>query len=35
MIRGVESSGMILCASSGNKLEVLEVKEIPSGTIVR
>lgn len=35
MIRGVESSGMILCASSDNKLEVLEVKEIPSGAIVR
>jgi hypothetical protein len=26
---------MILCASSANKLEVLEVKEIPSGAIVR
>ena len=35
MIRGVESNGMILCASSANKLEVLEVKEIPSGAIVR
>ena len=35
MIRGVESSGMMLCASSDNKLEVLEVKEIPSGAIVR
>ncbi len=34
-IRGVESFGMVLCASSGDKLEVLEVKDVPHGSEVR
>jgi methionyl-tRNA synthetase len=33
-IRGVTSKGMILCASSGKKLEVLETKNLPSGSEV-
>ncbi len=34
-IRGVESFGMVLCASNGEKLELLEVKDIESGAEVR
>lgn len=34
-IRGVESNGMVLCASNGDNLELLEVKELPNGSIVR
>ncbi len=34
-IRGVESFGMVLCASTGDKLEVLEVKDVPHGSEVR
>lgn len=34
-IRGVESYGMVLCASDGQKLELVEVKDLPSGSIVR
>ncbi len=34
-IRGVESNGMILCATDGDKLELIEVKEALSGSIVR
>ena len=34
-IRGVESFGMVLCASNGDKLELLEVKEVESGSEVR
>ena len=34
-IRGVESNGMVLCASNGENLELLEVKESPSGSVVR
>lgn len=34
-IRGVESSGMVLCASSDDKLEIIEAKDVPSGSIVK
>lgn len=34
-IRGVESFGMVLCASNGDKLELVEVKELPNGSEVR
>ena len=34
-IRGVESFGMVLCASNDDKLELLEVKEVESGSEVR
>ena len=34
-IRGVESNGMILCATSGEELELLEAKNAKSGSIVR
>lgn len=34
-IRGVESCGMLLCASNKDKLELLEVKNLPSGSSVR
>lgn len=34
-IRGVESYGMVLCASNNDKLEIIEVKEVPSGSIVK
>ena len=34
-IRGVESFGMVLCASNEEKLELLEVKELKNGSIVR
>lgn len=34
-IRGVESFGMLLCASNNDSLELLEVKNIPSGSIIR
>ena len=34
-IRGVESYGMVLCASNEDKLEIIEVKEVPSGSIVK
>ncbi len=34
-IRGVESNGMILCATNSDKLELIEVNEALSGSIVR
>ena len=34
-IRGVESFGMVLCASNDDKLELIEVKELENGSIVR
>ena len=34
-IRGVESNGMVLCAADGEKLELIEIKEAKSGSIVR
>ena len=34
-IRGVESNGMVLCAADGEKLELIEIKEASSGSIVR
>ena len=34
-IRGVESFGMVLCASNDDKLELIEVKEVENGSIVR
>jgi methionyl-tRNA synthetase len=34
-IRGVESFGMVLCASNGDDLELIEVKELKDGSIVR
>lgn len=34
-IRGVESNGMVLCAADGEKLELIEIKEVNSGCIVR
>lgn len=34
-IRGVESNGMILCATSGEELELLEAKNAKSGSIIR
>lgn len=34
-IRGVESNGMVLCASNDDKLELIEVNGLPSGSIVR
>lgn len=34
-IRGIESNGMILCASNKDELEVLEVKKVESGSIVK
>lgn len=34
-IRGVESNGMILCASTANELEIVEVKNLPSGSVVK
>ena len=34
-IRGVESNGMVLCAADGDKLELIEIKEAESGSIVR
>ncbi len=34
-IRGIESNGMILCASSNDKLEVIEINNLESGSIVR
>ena len=33
-IRGLQSKGMILCASKGDRLEVVEVKSLPSGAEV-
>lgn len=33
-IRGVESNGMILCATSGEELELLEAKNAKSGSVV-
>lgn len=33
-IRGVESNGMILCATSGEELELLEAKDAKSGSVV-
>lgn len=35
VIRGYESYGMLLCASSKKDLELLEVKNIPSGSVVK
>lgn len=34
-IRGVESFGMVLCASSGDNLELIEIKDLENGSIVR
>ena len=34
-IRGVESFGMLLCASNEDKLELIEIKNIPSGAVIR
>ncbi|MCM1260216.1 MAG: methionine--tRNA ligase [Prevotella sp.] len=34
-IRGVESCGMVLCAANEETLELLEVKKMPNGTMVR
>ncbi len=34
-IRGVESFGMVLCASNDDKLEIIEVKNLPCGSIVK
>jgi methionyl-tRNA synthetase len=34
-IRGVESFGMVLCASNGDDLELIEIKELKDGSIVR
>ena len=34
-IRGVESFGMLLCASHEDKLELVEIKNIPSGAVIR
>ena len=34
-IRGVESNGMVLCASKDDKLEIIEVHNLPSGAIVK
>ena len=34
-IRGVESNGMVLCAADGEKLELIEIKEASSGSVVR
>ena len=34
-IRGVESFGMLLCASHEDKLELIEIKNIPSGAVIR
>lgn len=30
-LRGIESKGMLLTASHGGRLELLEVKDIPAG----
>ena len=34
-IRGVESCGMVLCATDGDDLELIEIKNLPSGAVVR
>ncbi len=34
-IRGVESFGMILCASNKDKLELIEIKDLPSGSRIK
>ena len=34
-IRGVESQGMLLCATDQDKLELVEVRNLPCGSIVR
>lgn len=34
-LRGVISQGMILCADSGKKLEVIEIKNLEKGSIIR
>lgn len=34
-IRGVESNGMILCASNEESLELIEINNLPSGAIVK
>lgn len=34
-IRGVESNGMVLCAADGDKLELIELKDATSGSVVR
>ena len=34
-IRGVESNGMVLCAADNDKLELIEIKELNSGSTVR
>ena len=34
-IRGVESFGMVLCATNGDDLELIEIKELKDGSIVR
>ena len=32
---GYPSHGMVLCASNNDKLEIIEVKEVPSGSIAK
>lgn len=34
-IRGVESFGMVLCASNEDKLELIEIKDLENGSVVR
>lgn len=34
-IRGVESFGMLLCASKDDKLELIEIKNLPSGAVIK
>ena len=34
-IRGIESFGMVLCASNDDKLELIEVKEVENGSVIR
>ena len=34
-IRGVESNGMVLCATSGEELELINIQKAPSGSVVR
>lgn len=34
-IRGVESNGMVLCASNLDELELINIEKLPSGSVVR
>ena len=34
-IRGVESFGMVLCASNNDSLEIVEIKGLPSGSVIK